>query len=511
MIAQHLYEAGFITYMRTDSLNLSNIALADIKKLIGAEYGEQYLHIRHYHTKSKGAQEAHEAIRPTYIDRRDIDGTPHEKRLYKLIRSRTLASQMTDAVIEKTSVEISIDKRKERFMAHGEVVKFDGFTKVYTSEHNDTESAVLPVLKEGSPLSRETITATQRFTLPPARYNEASLVKKMEELGIGRPSTYAPTISTIQGRDYVERGEKEGQKRDYNILTLTPTGIIENMETETTGSDKGRLIPTDVGMIVNDFLTEYFPEILDYNFTAKVEEKFDDIAEGKLAWDDEMNEFYSSFHPEIEKINAMRLEHKVGERILGTDPKTGKQVSVKIGRFGPMVQIGDTSDEEKPQFASLTADQSLATITLAEALKLFELPRTVGEFEGKTIVAAIGRFGPYLRHDGKFVSIPQTLTPQGINLQEAIDLIVNKRTEEANKIVKEFSEIPGLQVLNGRFGVYLAYKPEGAKKATNYKLPKGTDAVSLTAEEASAIMQQQDSAPTRTKGRRASSGTRKKS
>lgn len=505
MIAQHLYEAGFITYMRTDSLNLSKLALSDINNLISNEYGEQYLHLRHYHTKSKGAQEAHEAIRPTYIDRTDIEGSSQEKRLYKLIRSRTLASQMADAVIEKTSVEISVSGRSEKFVAHGEVVKFDGFMKVYAIEHTDAESGMLPSLKEGEPLTSETITATQRFTQPPARYNEASLVKKMEELGIGRPSTYAPTISTIQGRDYVERGEKAGQKRDYRVLTLTPTGIAASTETETTGSDKGRLLPTDVGMVVNDFLTEYFPEILDYNFTAKIEEKFDDISEGKLAWDDEMSDFYGTFHPEIEKINAMRLEHKVGERILGTDPKTGKQVSVKIGRFGPMVQIGDTADEEKPQFASLLADQSVSTITLDEALKLFELPRTVGDFEGKTIVAAIGRFGPYLRHDGKFVSIPSTLTPQGITTQEAIDLIVAKRTEEANKIIKEFAEIPGLQVLNGRFGVYMAYKPEGAKKATNYKLPKGTDGASLTAEEAKAIMEQQDAAPAKSKGRRAAS------
>ena len=502
MIAQHLYEAGLITYMRTDSLNLSDLALADIKKHVTAERGERYLHIRHYHTKSKGAQEAHEAIRPTYIDRVQIEGTPQEKRLYKLIRNRTLASQMADAEIEKTTVDISVSTRPETFTAHGEVIKFDGFLSVYDLEATDAESAMLPSMQKGSALTMQTITALERFTQPPARYNEASLVKKMEELGIGRPSTYAPTISTIQGRDYVERGEKEGHKRDYVVLTLTPAGLSRTTETETTGSDKGRLIPTDIGMVVNDFLTEYFPEIMDYNFTANIEEKFDHISEGKLAWQDEMEYFYGNFHPEIDKINSMRLEHRVGERVLGTDPKSGRQVSVKIGRFGPMVQIGDTTDEEKPLFASLQSGQSVATITLEEALKLFDLPRTVGEYEGKAVTAAIGRFGPYIRHDGKFVSIPSSLTPQGITLEQAAELIETKRREEANKLVKEFPEIPGLQVLNGRFGIYMAYKPEGAKKAVNYKLPKDTDGYALTAQEAREIMEKQDASPAKPRARR---------
>jgi len=510
MIAQHLYEAGLITYMRTDSLNLSDLALADIEKLVGADWGGQYLHLRRYHTKSKGAQEAHEAIRPTYIDRAQINGTSQEKRLYKLIRNRTLASQMADAELEKTTVDIAVSGREETFVAHGEVVKFDGFMKVYDAEPADAGSAKLPPLKAGSQLRAQTITATERFTQPPARYNEASLVKKMEELGIGRPSTYAPTISTIQGRDYVERGEKEGHKRDYAVLTLTPAGIARTQESETAGSDKGRLVPTDVGMVVNDFLTEYFPNIMDYNFTAKIEEKFDDISEGKLAWEDEMSDFYGGFHPGIEKINAMRMEHKVGERVLGTDPKSGRRVSVKIGRFGPMVQIGGTSDAEKPVFASLLAGQSMADITLDEALKLFELPRKVGEFEGKAVTAAIGRFGPYVQHDGKFVSIPAGLAPQSITLDEAIGLIEKKRAEEASKLIKEFEEIPGLQVLNGRFGVYMAYKPEGAKKATNYKLPKGTDGAALTAEEARDIMAKQDAAPARPRARRATSKAAKK-
>ncbi|MCM1004948.1 MAG: type I DNA topoisomerase [Prevotella sp.] len=502
IVAQHLYEAGFITYMRTDSLNLSDLALADIKKLVTQDWGENYLHLRHYHTKSKGAQEAHEAIRPTYIDRVQIEGTPQEKKLYKLIRNRTLASQMADAELEKTTVDINISTRPETFVAHGQVVKFDGFMRVYDLEGTDAESAMLPSLTTGDSLTVQTITATERFTTPPARYNEASLVKKMEELGIGRPSTYAPTISTIQGRDYVERGEKEGVKRDYKVLTLTPTGVQHTVETETAGADKGRLIPTDIGMIVNDFLTEYFPNILDYNFTANIEEKFDDISEGKLAWEDEMADFYSDFHPEIDKINTMRMEHKVGERVLGTDPATGRQVSVKIGRFGPMVQVGETGEEEKPKFASLLAGQSVATITLEEALKLFDLPRTLGEYEGKEVTAAIGRFGPYIRHDGKFVSIPAPIAPQEITLPQAIELIESKRLEETQKVIKEFDEIPGLQVLNGRYGVYMAYKPEGAKKAVNYKLPKGTDAAVLTAEQAREIMAKQDAAPTKPRTRR---------
>lgn len=504
LIAQHLYEAGLITYMRTDSLNLSDLALADIRKLVTADWGEKYLHIRHYHTKSKGAQEAHEAIRPTYIDREEIEGTAQEKRLYRLIRNRTLASQMADAAIEKTTVNIAVSTCPETFVAHGEVVKFDGFLKVYDIENTDAESIMLPSLTPGTSLSPESITAIERFTQPPARYNEASLVKKMEELGIGRPSTYAPTISTIQGRDYVERGEKEGVKREYVVLTLTKTGIARSIQSETTGSDKGRLIPTDVGMVVNDFLTQYFPDILDYNFTANIEEKFDDISEGKLAWEDEMSEFYGNFHPEIDKINSMRLEHKIGERVLGTDPKTGRPVSVKIGRFGPMVQIGDTTDDEKPQFASLQSGQSVATITLDEALKLFELPRTVGEYEGKPITAAIGRFGPYIRHDGKFVSIPDSLTPQSLSLEQAIELINAKRADEANKVIKEFAEIPGLKVLNGRFGVYMAYLPEGAKKTVNYKLPKGIDIDSLDAAMAKEIMEKQDAAPPKPRTRRSS-------
>ena len=498
VLAQKLYEDGKITYMRTDSTNLSDMALRDIASTIKQDIGENYLKVRHYHTRSKGAQEAHEAIRPTYISNRTIDGSAQEQRLYELIWKRTVASQMADAEIEKTSVDITSPHIPETFKAEGEVVKFDGFLKVWKTENaRQQEFTELPPLLTGDNLTADEITATQRFTQPPARYTEASLVKKMEDLGIGRPSTYAPTISTIQARDYVKRGEKEGVKRDYEVIRLKKGKITEKTQSENTGSEKGRLVPTDVGIVVNKFLTEYFPDILDYNFTAKVEEKFDDISEGKLGWQNEISDFYGDFHPSIEKINAMRLEHKVGERILGHHPETGRPVSVKIGRFGPVVQIGTAEDEEKPLFASLLADQSVATITLEEALKLFELPRTVGEYEGETVTAAIGRFGPYIKYGKSFVSIPKDLTPQGITLEEAVALIEAKKEEEANRLIKTFPEIPGLEVLNGRYGPYMAYKREGAKKAVNYKIPKTTDAAALTAEEARKLMESQDAAPKR--------------
>lgn len=494
VIAQKLYEDGKITYMRTDSTNLSDMAIAEISKLITSDLGDKFLKVRHYHTRSKGAQEAHEAIRPTYIVNRSIDGSPQEQKLYELIWKRAVSSQMADAEIEKTNIDISISKSSETFKAEGEMVKFEGFLKVWKTENaRQQEFVELPKMTCGDSLSAEEITATQRFSQPPARYSEASLVKKMEDLGIGRPSTYAPTISTIQARDYVRRGEKEGVKRDYDVIRLANGKISESTLSENTGSEKGRLVPTDVGMVVNKFLTEYFPEILDYNFTAKVEEKFDDIADGKLGWKNEISDFYGDFHPEIEKINSLRMERKVGERLLGNHPETGKPVSVKIGRFGPVVQIGNATDEEKPLFASLLAGQSVASISLEEALKLFDLPRTVGEFEGEPVTAAIGRFGPYVKHGKMFVSIPKTLTPQGITIDEAIDLIKKKRDEEANRLIKTFDEMPGLEVLNGRYGPYMAYKPEGAKKAVNYKIPKTTDAASLTFEEAQKLMKAQSS------------------
>lgn len=500
-IAQKLYEDGFITYMRTDSTNLSELAIRDISATISSDYGSEYLSVRHFHTHSKGAQEAHEAIRPTYVNNREINGTAQEQKLYRLIWRRAVASQMSDAQLEKTSIDITISGADEEFKSEGEVLTFDGFMKLYQPENESGNSQfnLLPALASGDQLTRQEIIATERFTLAPARYTEATLVKKMEDLGIGRPSTYAPTISTIQSRDYIRHGDKEGQQRNYDQFKLTGDIISEEVLSENSGSEKGKLIPTDVGMVVNEFLTDNFPEILDYNFTARVEEKFDEIAEGKLGWQKEMADFYTDFHPGIERVETMRTERKVGERILGLHPTLGKPVSVKIGRFGPVVQIGDASDEEKPQFASLRDGQSLHDITLEEALKLFDLPRLVGEYEGYKVTAAIGRFGPYIAFNKMFVSIPKELAPQTITLDEAISLIKAKQEAEANKFIKSFDELPGVEVLNGRFGPYIAYKKEGAKKTVNYKIPKGSDPNSLTTDEVKAIMEAQDSKPATTR------------
>ena len=501
-VAQKLYEDGMITYMRTDSTNLSELALKDIATEITGSYGDAYLQTRRYHTHSKGAQEAHEAIRPTYVNRRTIDGTAQEQRLYDLIWKRAVASQMSEARLEKTNIDIALSNSQEIFRATGETLLFEGFMKVYGANvDNDSEisqvadDVLLPPLSKGAGLGMESVTATERFTQAPARYTEATLVRRMEELGIGRPSTYAPTISTLQSRDYIVRGEGEGTPREYTVFTLSEGKITSQILIEKTGSTRGKLVPTDVGMVVNDFLTEYFPDILDYGFTARIEGKFDEIAEGKLPWQTEMKDFYEGFHPFIEKVDTMRLDHKVGERVLGTDPATGRRVSVKIGRFGPVVQVGEVSDDEKPQFASLTEGQSIQTITLEEALKLFELPRRVGEFEGKEVTAAIGRFGPYIRHDGAFVSIPKDLAPQTVTLEEAIGLITAKREAEANRLIKTFDELPGVEVLRGRFGPYIAFKPEGAKKAVNYKIPKTTEPETLTAADVKALMEAQDAAP----------------
>ncbi len=466
-IAQDLYESGHITYMRTDSLNLSEFAIGAISKNVTEKYGKEYLKVRHYHTSSKGAQEAHEAIRPTYIDKESIPGDERAKRLYRLIRERAIASQMADMELERTTIEIGISNHEGHFTASGDVIKFDGFRRVYddTDERNE---ALLPNVNIGETLSVRQLTATERYTSAPARYSEATLVKKMEELGIGRPSTYAPTIATIQQREYVTRGENTGEKVNYTVLTLDPgSGNITALtDTETVGSDRGKLVPTDTGIVVNDFLAEYFPDILDYNFTAQVEERFDDIAEGKSEWHDEIGRFYAGFHPEVEKALNIRLDHKVGERMLGTDPATGKPVSVKIGRFGPLVQIGDAESDEKPRFASLLKGQSISTITIDEALKLFDFPRTLGTFEDEDISVAIGRFGPYVKHNGKFASIPKGIEPASVTLAEAIELIEKKRAEEANRLIKSFDEEPDLQLLNGRFGPYIVYKKQ------SYKLPK---------------------------------------
>lgn len=502
IVAQKLYESGHITYMRTDSVNLSSLAIGTISAEIKNNIGEEYLKIRQYHTSSKGAQEAHEAIRPTYIDKHEISGTVQEKKLYNLIWKRTIASQMADAMLERTTVDIDIDNRPEKFTATGEVIKFDGFLRIYI-ESTDDESAdntdrgnILPAISTGMALTASSITATQRFTLQPPRYTEASLVKKLEELGIGRPSTYAPTISTIQNREYVVKGEKKGESRSYKILTLKNDKISAKTKSEISGSDKGKLIPTDTGMIVNDFLEQYFPKIMDYNFTAKIEEDFDEVAEGQMKWNDSIGKFYTTFHPNVDEVSHMRLEHKVGERILGNDPKSGKPVSVKIGRFGPLVQLGSTDDSEKPQFASLLKEQSVSTITLEEALKLFEMPRHLGEFEDADVTVAIGRFGPYIKHANKFVSIPKDMSPQGITLEEAIELIVKKREEDAQKVVKTFDEDPDMEILNGRYGVYISYKKG------NYKIPKGTDASKLTHEECMKIVSDEANAPKKSRTRR---------
>lgn len=508
MIAQHLYEAGHITYMRTDSVNLSSLAISTISKEISGQIGEEYLQVRRYHTSSKGAQEAHEAIRPTYIDHRSIEGTPQEKRLYGLIWKRTIASQMADAQIEKTTVEIEPSSSNGHFMATGEVIKFDGFLKVYMESHDDETSddssqSLLPPVKTGERLDLVSMTATQRYTQQPPRYTEASLVKKMEELGIGRPSTYAPTISTIQQRQYVERGDKEGSKRQSISISLKNGKITSKTLTETAGNEKGKMIPTDIGIVVNDFLTEYFPDILDYNFTARIESKFDEIAEGKLAWTEEIKQFYDMFHPAVDKASTMRLEHKVGERFLGNDPATGRPVSVKIGRFGPLVQIGEGDQEHKPQFASLLKGQSVSTITLEEALKLFEFPRLIGEYEGKDVSVAIGRFGPYIRHDNKFTSIPKSLTPAEITIDEAISLIEAKRQQERQRIVKTFDEDPEMEILNGRYGVYISYKK------SNYKIPKTiTDPASLTLEDCLGIIANEKNTTKKTTTRRRTTRTK---
>ena len=495
MVAQRLYEGGHITYMRTDSLNLSEEAVGAIAAEIRNTMGERYLHTRHYHTQSKGAQEAHEAIRPTDISVEvPADASDRERKLYTLIRRRTIASQMADAEMEKTTVEITAPGLPEHFTATGEVITFDGFLHVYNeAAENDSReggSGLLPRLTTGQALAVEGITATERFTQQPPRYTEGSLVKKMEELGIGRPATYATTISTIQSREYIERGEREGVRRDYTVLHADPAGnITSETHSEMTGAEKGKLIPTDIGVVVNEFLTRYFPEILDYNFTARVEEQFDDIAEGKLPWSGEMRTFYDRFHPRVDEAMNMRLEHKVGERILGKDDK-GRPVSVKIGRFGPLVQIGDADSDEKPQFASLLKGQSMSDITLEEALKLFEFPRSLGEYEGKDVTVAIGRFGPYVRHDGKFVSIPKNMAPAAVTLDEAIALINEKRSREAQRVVRTFDAEPGLQILNGRYGVYIAYNDK------NYKIPKTVeDPAALTLEEAMEIVKAQDEKP----------------
>ena len=483
MVAQHLYENGLITYMRTDSVNLSNLAIGTAKEEITKLYGEEYSQPHNFHTHSKGAQEAHEAIRPTYISNTTIDGTAQEKRLYDLIWKRTVASQMADAQIEKTTVTIRIsadDPTLAHFVANGEVVTFDGFLKVYRESTDDDDNNMntnaadadnnfshhLPVMAVNDVLSRREITSTERFSQGPSRYTEASLVHKMEELGIGRPSTYAPTISTIQQREYVQKGDRKGEERSYTIDTLRGIQITEKTKVEVTGNEKGKLLPTDIGIVVNDFLIENFPDIMDYNFTARVEQQFDQIAEGKEPWTDMMRNFDSRFEPDVEKVINARSEHKAGERQLGNDPKTGRPVFVKIGRFGPVVQIGAADDEQKPQFAQLPTDKRMDEITLDEALELFKLPRTVGQFEGSDVVIGAGRFGPYILHNKKYTSLPKTEDPMTVTLDTAIKLIEEKRQQEAQRHIKQFDEDAKLEILNGRYGPYIAYDGK------NYRIPK---------------------------------------
>ena len=490
MVAQHLYENGRITYMRTDSVNLSKLCLGASKGEIVRLYGEDYSKVRQYHTSAKGAQEAHEAIRPTYMDQMEIEGTAQEKRLYELIWKRTIASQMADAEIEKTTVNIEVSGTDETFIAQGEVVKFDGFIKVYRESSDDDDQQdefghILPPMKKGEVLTRREIAATERFSQGPQRYTEASLVHKMEELGIGRPSTYAPTISTIQQREYVQKGDKKGEERPYSLYQLKGKQISQKSRKELIGSEKGKLIPTDIGIVVNDFLMENFNEIMDYNFTAKVEQDFDKIAEGDEKWTDMMKAFYKSFEPTVEKTMNARQEHKAGERELGNDPKTGKPVYVKIGRFGPVVQIGSAEDKDKPQFAQLPKEQSIETITLEEALELFKLPRNLGDFENKPITIGTGRFGPYVLHDRKYTSLPKDCDPMAITRDEAIALIQDKRREESQKHMKFFLEDPKLEVMNGRYGPYLVYDGK------NYRLPKAMHerAKELTYDECMKVIQ----------------------
>lgn len=471
MLAQKLYEAGLITYMRTDSVNLSEYATEGSKQAIIGMMGERYVYSRHFTTKTKGAQEAHEAIRPTYMENASVDASAQEKRLYDLIWKRTIASQMADAELEKTTATIGISTNDDTFTATGEVITFDGFLRIYKESYDDDneqedESRLLPPLKKGQVLDYTDIVATERFTQRPSRYTEASLVRKLEELGIGRPSTYAPTISTIQQREYVEKGDKPGEERSFNKLTLKDKAISDETHTEVVGAEKSKLLPTDIGTVVNDFLNEYFSKILDYNFTADIEKKFDEVADGDQQWTTIMKNFYKGFHPSVETTLATKTEHKVGERILGEEPKTGKVVSVKIGRFGPVVQIGSTDSEDKPRFARLEKGYSMETITLEEALGLFKLPRTVGEYEGKPVTIGSGRFGPYIRHNDTFNSLPKGVDPMEVSLEECIEIINNKREAEAKRHIKQFAEEPELEILNGRYGPYIAYK------GSNYKIPK---------------------------------------
>ncbi|WP_319591846.1 type I DNA topoisomerase [uncultured Draconibacterium sp.] len=489
-VAQRLYESGKITYMRTDSVNLSGLAINKSKEKITELHGENYVKIRKFKTKAKGAQEAHEAIRPTYMENQTVDGSSQEQRLYELIWKRTIASQMADAILERTNVTIDVSNASEKFQATGEVIVFDGFLKVYIESTDDENTngngqTLIPPVHVNDPLKMTSVVSTQRFSQRPPRFTEASLVKRLEELGIGRPSTYAPTITTVQNRNYVVKEERPGVERNYTVLTLQDGKIKEEEKTEITGAEKNKLFPTDIGIVVNDFLMDNFDQIMDYNFTANVEKEFDDIADGNKVWNEMIDKFYQPFHGKVEHA-LENAERSKGERILGVDPKTGKEVSVKIGRFGPLAQLGEASQEEgaeKPQFSSLRTGQHIETITLEEALDLFKLPRELGEYEDKKVTVAIGRFGPYVRHDNKFVSLGKEDDPYSVQLDRAIELIEAKREKDRKAVIKKFDEDAELQVLNGRWGPYIKH----GKK--NYKIPKTTKAEELTFEDCMKIIE----------------------
>lgn len=494
-VAQKLYESGKITYMRTDSVNLSDVALNAAAQEINSAYGEKYHQLRKYKTKAAGAQEAHEAIRPTYFDAHTIDGDASEKRLYELIWKRAIASQMSEALFEKTVAKIGISTRKEELIANGEVMKFDGFLKVYLESvdeeedtQNDEDNAILPPLAKGQRLDLQEMTATERFSRPAARYTEASLVKKLEELGIGRPSTYAPTISTIQNRGYVVKEDREGKQRSFRVLTLKGADITKAEKTENTGAERGKLFPTDIGSVVNDFLVQYFKGIVDYHFTAGVEKQFDEIAQGMEEWTEMIRKFYNPFHKEVQ--NTIETADKAtGERDLGIHPDNGKKVSVRIGRFGPFVQVGDSDTEEKPLYASLRAGQSIETISLEEALELFKLPKKVGVFEDKEMTVAIGKFGPYIRHNSAFYSLPKGVDPLDVSEEQAIEIIQDKRKRDSERVIKTFDENPDVKILNGRWGPYIEFGKQ------NVKIPKGKEPKDLTYEDCKALADAEAKAP----------------
>ncbi len=507
MVAQQLYEAGLITYMRTDSVNLSQMALSLAKEEITNTFGENYVKIRKYTTKSKGAQEAHEAIRPTYLNNKTIEGDASAKRLYELIWKRTIASQMADALLEKTTINIDISTRKENFVAHGEVILFDGFLKVYSVSKDDDEedeglSSKLPDLKQADKLTLIQSKAQQTFNQPPPRYNEATLVKKLEDLGIGRPSTYAPTISTIQKREYIVREDRPAKKREIEIITLKNNEIKASKEKENYGAEKSKLFPTDIGIVVNNFLVQNFEDIVDYNFTANLEKEFDEISQGNKDWQKMISSFYKPFHKEVNTA-AEHSEKTSGEKLLGQDPKTGLNVYAKIGRFGPMVQLGETSNEDKPKFASMKKEQRIDEITLKEALVLFDMPRNLGIYEKEDVVVNIGRFGPYIKHGGSNVSLPKTKDPYTISLEECIELIKNKPSKE-KKVLKSFAEDSTIEVLEGIYGAYI--KANGS----NYKIPKTKKVEDLTLEDCKEIISKSNIKPSAKKTTKSNSKTTKK-